>query len=72
MSEDETTQLLTTNAARLYRFDVAALQALADEHCPTKAHVASGIDYAEVPDTGKGCPGMAPQNQVPPVPIAVG
>ena len=72
MTEDEATKVLTTNAAELYRFDVAALQALADEHCPTRAHVASGIDYAEVPDTGKGCPGMAPQNQVPPVPIAVG
>ena len=72
MTEEETTKVLTTNAARLYKFDVAALQALAEEHCPTKAHVASGIDYAEVPDPGKGCPGMAPPNQVPPVPIRVG
>jgi len=72
MTEDEATMVLTTNAAEVYRFDVAALQALADEHCPTKAHVASGLDYSEVPDTAKGCPGMAPQNQVPPVPIGVG
>ena len=64
MTVDEATQVLTTNAARLYRFDVAALQALADQHCPTKAHVASGIAYGDIPETAKGCPGMAPQNQV--------
>jgi len=63
MTAEEATKVLTTNAAKLYRFDVAALQALADQHCPTKAHVASGIAYADVPETAKGCPGMAPQNQ---------
>lgn len=63
MSTGEATQILTTNAANIYKFDVAALQALADEHCPTKAHVASGITYDEIPEMAKGCPGMAPHSQ---------
>ena len=63
MTEDEATTLLTTNAARLYKFDVEKLRPLAELYCPTKAHVASGIAYSEIPERGKGCPGMAPQNQ---------
>ena len=63
MTEDEATTLLTTNAARLYKFDVEKLRPLAEKFCPTKAHVASGIAYSEIPERGKGCPGMAPQNQ---------
>ena len=63
MTEDEATTLLTTNAARLYKFDVEKLRPLAEQFCPTKAHVASGIAYSEIPERGKGCPGMAPQNQ---------
>jgi len=34
-----------------------------EQHCPTKAEVATPIDYADIPDKAKGCPGMAPQNQ---------
>ena len=63
MTEDEATTLLTTNAARLYKFDIEKLQPLAEQFCPTKAHVAGGIAYSEIPEKGKGCPGMAPQNQ---------
>jgi predicted TIM-barrel fold metal-dependent hydrolase len=63
MTEDEATMLLTTNAARLYKFDVEKLRPLAEQFCPTKAHVAGGIAYSEIPERGKGCPGMAPQNQ---------
>ncbi len=63
MTEDETTMLLTTNAARLYKFDIEKLRPLAEQFCPTKAHVAGGIAYSEIPERGKGCPGMAPQNQ---------
>jgi predicted TIM-barrel fold metal-dependent hydrolase len=63
MTEDEATTLLTTNAARLYKFDVEKLRPLAEQFCPTKAHVAGGIAYSEIPERGKGCPGMAPQNQ---------
>ncbi|MGZ0184370.1 MAG: amidohydrolase family protein [Acidimicrobiales bacterium] len=63
MTEDEATMLLTTNAARLYKFDIEKLRPLAEQFCPTKAHVAGGIAYSEIPEKGKGCPGMAPQNQ---------
>lgn len=34
-----------------------------EQHCPTKAEVATPIDYTDIPDKAKGCPGMAPQNQ---------
>ena len=63
-SVDDTTKLLTTNVARLYRFDVEALRPLAEQHCPTKAEVATPIDYSEIPEEAKGCPGMNPLNQV--------
>ena len=61
---DETVKLITTNAARLYRFDLEALAPLASAHCPTYAQVAAGIDYAEIPEEAKGCPAMNPLNQV--------
>lgn len=64
MPEDEVVKLLTTNAARVYNFDLDALLPLAETHCPTKAEVANGIDYADIPETAKGCPGMNPLNQV--------
>ena len=34
------------------------------QHCPTKAEVATPIDYADIPDEAKGCPGMNPLNQL--------
>ncbi len=61
--EDEVIKILTTNVAKLYSFDLEALLPLAEQHCPTKAEVATPIDYADIPDKAKGCPGMAPQNQ---------
>ena len=63
MPTDEATRLLTTNAARLYKFDLDALRPLAERHCLTKAQVAAGIDYAAVPEEARGCPGMNPLNQ---------
>ncbi len=63
MTTDEATSLLTTNVAALYKFDVEKLRPLADQHCPTKTHVSGGISYVDIPETAKGCPGMAPQNQ---------
>lgn len=60
----ETIKLLTTNAARVYKFDLAALAPLAAQWCPTKAEVATPIDYSDIPETAKGCPGMNPLNQV--------
>lgn len=45
---DEVEQMLTLNAAKLYDFDVSALQPLADEVGPTVAEVKTPID--DVPD----------------------
>jgi len=64
-TEEETVQLLTTNAARVYGFDLDALLPLAERFCPTRAEVATPIDYADIPERAKGCPGMNPLNQRP-------
>ena len=40
-----------------------ALLPLAEQFCPTKAQVANPIDYSEIPERAKGCPGMNPLNQ---------
>ncbi len=66
LTVDETTAILTENAARVYNFDLEALRPLADKYCPTKAFVATPIDYSEIPERAKGCPGMNPINQVQP------
>ena len=60
---EEATQMLTTNAAKVYGFDLEALLPLAEQFCPTKAQVANPIDYSEIPERAKGCPGMNPLNQ---------
>ncbi len=65
MTEQETTAMLTDNAARVYGFDVEALRPLAEQFCPTKAEVATPITYSEIPERAKGCPGMNPLNQAP-------
>ena len=52
-------RLFKTSCRRKSKWDPP----LAELHCPTKAHVASGISYSEIPEKAKGCPGMAPQNQ---------
>lgn len=64
LSISQTTKLLTTNAAKVYHFDLDALAPLAAQFCPTKGEVATPIDYSEIPETAKGCPGMNPLNQV--------
>ena len=64
-TEEETVQLLTTNAARVYGFGLDALLPLAERFCPTRAEVATPIDYADIPERAKGCPGMNPLNQRP-------
>ena len=61
---DVTTKLLTTNAAGVYGFDLDALAPLAEQYCPTKEQVATPIDYSEIPERAKGCPGMNPLNQL--------
>ena len=66
LTEDETAQILTTNAAEVYGFDLEALAPLAEQFCPTKAEVATPIDYADIPERAKGCPGMNPLNQIQP------
>ncbi len=67
LPEEETTKLLTTNSAKVYGFDLDALAPLAEQHCPTKAEVAAGIDYSTIPDEARGCPAMNPLNQREPV-----
>lgn len=62
-SREETTTILTENAARVYQFDLDALAPLAKQYCPTKEFVATPIDYSEIPERAKGCPGMNPLNQ---------
>ena len=64
MTREETTTMLTDNAARIYKFDLAALAPLAEKYCPTKDAVATPIDYSEIPERAKGCPGMNPLTQV--------
>jgi predicted TIM-barrel fold metal-dependent hydrolase len=64
MTREETTAMLTDNAARIYGFDLDALRPLAEQFCPTKDYVANPIDYSEIPERAKGCPGMNPLNQV--------
>ena len=63
-SVDEAVQMLTTNAAKVYNFDIEALLPLAERFCPTKEQVATPIDYGEIPERAKGCPGMNPLNQL--------
>jgi len=66
LTVEETTKILTANAARVYRFDLDALAPLAERFCPTVGEVATPIDYAEIPERAKGCPGMNPLNQLEP------
>ncbi|MEE9415488.1 MAG: amidohydrolase family protein [Acidimicrobiales bacterium] len=61
---DETIKLLTSNVARVYKFDLEALLPLAEQHCLTKAEVATPISYDDIAEEAKGCPGMNPLNQV--------
>ena len=60
---DETAQMLTYNAARLYHFDVDALRPLADQYCPTAGEVFAGIDYASIPADAANCPALMPHTQ---------
>lgn len=64
LSVEDTTKVLTTNAARVYGFDLQALVPLARQHCQTKRAVATPISYADIPEEAKGCPGMNPLNQL--------
>ena len=64
MTPEETTTMLTNNAAKVYKFDLEALAPLAEKFCPTKEFVATPIDYSDIPERAKGCPGMNPLNQV--------
>ena len=64
MTPEETTTILTETAAKVYKFDLDALAPLAEKYCPTKEFVATPIDYSEIPERAKGCPGMNPLNQV--------
>jgi hypothetical protein len=64
MSIEHATKVLTTNVAKVYKFDLDALAPLAEQHCMTKAEVAEPISYTEITDEAKACPGMSPMNQL--------
>lgn len=64
ISIEDTTKILTTNAAEVYNFDLEALAPLAEQYCPTKQEVAQAINYDDIPERAKGCPGMNPLNQL--------
>ena len=59
----EVEQIVTLNAAKLYKFDLDALAPIADKVCPTKAEVFEPYPWSEVPEEAKECPGLHPENQ---------
>ncbi|NNE73552.1 MAG: amidohydrolase [Acidimicrobiales bacterium] len=61
---EETTQILTTNTAEIYKFDLKRLAPLAEQFCPTKDEIFAGITYAEIPEEAKSCPGLQPHAQI--------
>ena len=67
MPVEHTTKLLTSNAAKLYNFDLEALKPLAEQYCLTKAEISAGIAYEDIPEEARGCPGMNPLNQRTPI-----
>jgi predicted TIM-barrel fold metal-dependent hydrolase len=61
--EDEIQQILATNAARVYGFDLEALAPIAARIGPTKAEIALPLDLASLPDEARKCPAFSPTNQ---------
>lgn len=61
---DEVEQMVTRNAAKLYKFDLDALRPLADEFCPTKEEISTPYAWADVPEEAKECPGLHAENQL--------
>jgi predicted TIM-barrel fold metal-dependent hydrolase len=60
---EEIQQMLGTNAAAVYGFDIEKLAAIAARVGPTKAEIAVPLDYSDVPDEARKCPGFSPHNQ---------
>jgi len=56
-------QIVTLNAAKLYKFDLDALAPIAERVCPTKAEVFEPFPWSEVPEEAKECPGLHPETQ---------
>ena len=57
--EAEVRALVGENAARLYGFDLAALEPLAAEFGPSPAEIARPLTAAEIPDDALRCPAFA-------------
>ncbi len=51
MPEEDLRRMLGLNAARIYGFDVAQLQSVADRVGPTVADLASSVSLDEIPKT---------------------
>lgn len=61
--EAEIQQMLATNAARVYGFDLEALAPIAAKIGPTKAEIAVPLDLDSLPEEARKCPAFAPTNQ---------
>ncbi|MBW2726079.1 MAG: amidohydrolase [Deltaproteobacteria bacterium] len=61
--EAEIQQMLATNAARVYGFDLEALAPIAARIGPTKAEIAEPLDLGKLPDEAHECPAFAATNQ---------
>jgi predicted TIM-barrel fold metal-dependent hydrolase len=57
--EDEVRLMVGRNAAELFGFDWAQLEALADRHGPTVAEVSEPLDPEDIPDEALRCPAFA-------------
>jgi predicted TIM-barrel fold metal-dependent hydrolase len=59
----EVEQMVTLNAAKLYKFDLDALAPIAEKVGPTTAEVFEPFPWSDVPDEAKECPGLHAENQ---------
>ena len=62
---DEIQQMVATNAATLYGFDLERLAPIAARVGPTKAEIAEPIALADLPERALKCPAFAADRQRP-------
>jgi predicted TIM-barrel fold metal-dependent hydrolase len=60
----EVAAMIGGNAARVYDFDLDALQPLADQHCPTVGEVFATLPRSEIPPGADKCPAFAEREHV--------
>ncbi len=61
----EIQQMVGTNAAKVYGFDLEFLAPLAARIGPTKAEIAEPLSYDSLPAEARKCPGFSRDNQRP-------